>query len=576
MGALLRISVFFVLCVFLSASALYVYGAVSAATLLRVSDRISMSAPNATSTHLIQFTPYAAIPASGYITITPEAGDFTIPALFDYTEVDVAVSTGGPYTDRTIAATQDATNDGVSVVTGTSGSITIRLNSTSGIAAGSNVRIALGTNAVVDALGTELISNPSSPGSYKVAIATADASNVRLDIAQAMIAVVAPVTVTLQNLNVAPGRFNALPSGVLAAGNGNIELSLETDEVATCKYATVPGVDYSAMPYSFTSVNGILFYTVATGHQNNTSYTYYVRCTDLSNLSNTDDYELTFSLDETPISNTSIIQTGASGQGGTGPYQNGSAVLYMASVRLTGWTSPGSRVFYLKDGVLQQSSVARSDGFFDSTLSAIERGTYSFAVYSLDSTSARTPSYASTLSLNSASNNSISDIVLPPTLRLESSTIEAGEDAVVLGEAVPGGVIEVRLRPSVSASVFDVKTFTASSSKGVLGTPDGQWSVRIPASALSRGTYLVSARVVRSVQSASEYTRSISLGVGESAPESDIDGLRGDFNRDGKVNLIDFSILLSSWGTDNERTDLSGDGIVNLADFSILLFNWTG
>ena len=409
-----------------------------------------------------------------------------------------------------------------------------------------------------------------------MAIATADASNVRLDIAQAMIAVVAPVTVTLQNLNVAPGRFNALPSGVLAAGNGNIELSLETDEVATCKYATVPGVDYSAMPYSFTSVNGILFYTVATGHQNNTSYTYYVRCTDLSNLSNTDDYELTFSLDETPISNTSIIQTGASGQGGTGPYQNGSAVLYMASVRLTGWTSPGSRVFYLKDGVLQQSSVARSDGFFDSTLSAIERGTYSFAVYSLDSTSARTPSYASTLSLNSASNNSISDIVLPPTLRLESSTIEAGEDAVVLGEAVPGGVIEVRLRPSVSASVFDVKTFTASSSKGVLGTPDGQWSVRIPASALSRGTYLVSARVVRSVQSASEYTRSISLGVGESAPESDIDGLRGDFNRDGKVNLIDFSILLSSWGTDNERTDLSGDGIVNLADFSILLFNWTG
>ena len=51
---------------------------------------------------------------------------------------------------------------------------------------------------------------------------------------------------------------------------------------------------------------------------------------------------------------------------------------------------------------------------------------------------------------------------------------------------------------------------------------------------------------------------------------------RADFNSDGKVNLVDFSILLFNWNTADTGTDLNSDGRVNLTDFSILLFNWTG
>ncbi len=51
-----------------------------------------------------------------------------------------------------------------------------------------------------------------------------------------------------------------------------------------------------------------------------------------------------------------------------------------------------------------------------------------------------------------------------------------------------------------------------------------------------------------------------------------------DFNRDKKVNSIDFSILLAFWKTDfpfsNACVDVNGDKKVNSVDFSILLSQW--
>jgi len=50
----------------------------------------------------------------------------------------------------------------------------------------------------------------------------------------------------------------------------------------------------------------------------------------------------------------------------------------------------------------------------------------------------------------------------------------------------------------------------------------------------------------------------------------------GDLNSDGKVNVLDFSILLRNWNTLGGVADLNHDGIVNVIDFSIMLRNWTG
>lgn len=48
----------------------------------------------------------------------------------------------------------------------------------------------------------------------------------------------------------------------------------------------------------------------------------------------------------------------------------------------------------------------------------------------------------------------------------------------------------------------------------------------------------------------------------------------GDINGDGCVNVLDFSILLSKWGTNDTGADLNKDGTVNIVDFSVLLSKW--
>ena len=51
-------------------------------------------------------------------------------------------------------------------------------------------------------------------------------------------------------------------------------------------------------------------------------------------------------------------------------------------------------------------------------------------------------------------------------------------------------------------------------------------------------------------------------------------GKRGDLNGDGKIGVIDFSILLSKWNSSDTQADLNQDGKVGILDFSVLLSNW--
>jgi len=51
-------------------------------------------------------------------------------------------------------------------------------------------------------------------------------------------------------------------------------------------------------------------------------------------------------------------------------------------------------------------------------------------------------------------------------------------------------------------------------------------------------------------------------------------GKTGDLNGDNQVNILDLSILLSSWNTTNSAADLNKDGLVNILDLSLLLSKW--
>jgi endoglucanase len=51
--------------------------------------------------------------------------------------------------------------------------------------------------------------------------------------------------------------------------------------------------------------------------------------------------------------------------------------------------------------------------------------------------------------------------------------------------------------------------------------------------------------------------------------------IAGDLNGDGKVNILDVSVMLRSWNSIGGPADLNHDGIVNIIDLSILLRNWS-
>ena len=103
-----------------------------------------------------------------------------------------------------------------------------------------------------------------------------------------------------------PLRSNGQPSGTLPIGTTQATLSLTTNEAATCRYATTPGVSFAAMPNTFGTTNGTAHSTVVTGLTDGESYTHYVRCADETNNANTDDFAITFTVGSAPQPSISI------------------------------------------------------------------------------------------------------------------------------------------------------------------------------------------------------------------------------------------------------------------------------
>jgi len=93
-----------------------------------------------------------------------------------------------------------------------------------------------------------------------------------------------------------PVRSNGSPTGELPAGTTQVTLSLTTDEDATCRYSTTPGIPYASMTNTFSNTGGTSHSTTITGLSNGNTYNYYIKCIDTHNNANTDDYLISFSI----------------------------------------------------------------------------------------------------------------------------------------------------------------------------------------------------------------------------------------------------------------------------------------
>lgn len=95
-----------------------------------------------------------------------------------------------------------------------------------------------------------------------------------------------------------PVRSGGTPSGTLATGTTSTTLGLTTAyENATCKYGTVAGTAYASIANTFSTTGTTTHSQSISGLTDGNTYTYYVRCTDGTNV-NTDDYPISFSVDE--------------------------------------------------------------------------------------------------------------------------------------------------------------------------------------------------------------------------------------------------------------------------------------
>ncbi|MDP3963900.1 MAG: hypothetical protein Q8Q39_05390 [bacterium] len=559
---------------------------VHAAKLTFASDLLSTSQPSASSAtttganHTITFVTAGAIPASGYIVITPETGYFAIPSGFDFADADIAVAStlSGPYTDRTLAATPSAGNDGIGIITGTSGAITVTLNSTDGISASSVVRIELGTHATAGATGDTQIANPTVLGTRRISVETRNAASAVIDSSSDFFVAIVQA-VTLGPIDTTdfdpPVRSNGLPSGSsIPAGVEQVEISLETDEWATCRYSTTSGTPFAEMVNSF-EVSGQAFHSTVVGDLvPATTFNYNVRCQDFRGNSNPDDYLIFFIIEPVKASpGPGFGRGGGSGEGTIGSNfpltgQPFPPLQPLPVITIEGIAYPQSIITILRDGQPAGELTAGANGRFTADFFNIPQGIYTFSLWALDTDKRQSITFASTFSTIAGTKTLVTNLIMPPTIAIGNAFLGEGEALEVFGQASPGSIVEVRISPRIAGAIVPEDILNHQVTAG----QDGKWRAEIQTDSLFLDTYEVRARALLPDPGWSIFSTTMIISAGGALSACQ----RADINRDGRVGFVDFSILLFEWGRSGSPADINLDDRVNLVDFSIMLTCWTG
>jgi len=594
--------------------------------LISASDRISLSGPGITANHTINFKLSENIPASGKIIITPESG-FFVESGFDYTDVDLAVSgsLNGPYIEKGLSATSSAINDGVMTVASTSdGSITITLNSSSGMSAGTYVRVLLGTNAVQGEQGDKQIINPSVVNDYNIGIYTYDAVDTFIERSNLKVYIIEPVTMSA----IPPkNRSHAAPIGYLTNGTTQTIMSLYTNFESRCRYDTASGTPYASMSndFSYATTSGVLYHNVIiSGLESAETYDYYIRCMDNDGVS--DDVTLCsyenasttpyFTASGTPILEMECVDyyvsftissivggeddeegTGGSGDddesnsaggGGTGSGSGGGGGapgsgdgrgLYLPypplpgdpGVILEGYAYPNTDVVFLKDGIEAGRALAGANADFGGFLADLTRGVYTFSLWADDADGLRSNTFSTTFWIDNGTQTTVSDIILSPTINLKNNSVTSGNTLESYGYSIPGAKIETWMYLKTDGDLDETKVLK---SEGII-SDTGRWSLFINTGSLNNGIYVLKAHTIMDVGE-SGFSRSLEVSVGAGIVEDEGICSGADLNHDGRVNLTDFSILLYHWNTDDACADQNHNGNVDLTDFSIMMYYWTG
>lgn len=229
-------------------------------------------------------------------------------------------------------------------------------------------------------------------------------------------------------------------------------------------------------------------------------------------------------------------------------------------VILKGKGFPNRDVNILLDGKAIGVVRADSSANFSFSTTDITPGTATFGFWSRDSTGTDSLTASVVFDVVQSAVTTVANVFIPPTTRVSEKQVSPGELLVISGQSVPSA--------GIIAQVFNGPVvFTSETDRS------GAWALQVDTASLTTGYHLVRAAFELGSTTKSGFGRSVNFYIGGDSPLQD---KTPDLNGDGKVNLVDFSIFLLSWNTDQDRPDFNSDGRVNLGDFSIMLFNWTG
>lgn len=234
-------------------------------------------------------------------------------------------------------------------------------------------------------------------------------------------------------------------------------------------------------------------------------------------------------------------------------------------VQLSGIAAPGASVTIARDGTLISTLVSGVGADYSVILGTEPIGQHEYLLAAEDASGGILGSQTLALNLQSGSTTIVSGIFLGPSIAIDKTEVELGQTVTLSGQTAPGSSVTVTVS---STQVLDFSVVAAS---------DGTWTRVVNTDTVGTGQHSAKARAVTTGNTISAYSPSVSFLVNPFDPATGKEA--SDINTDGSSNLIDLSILLFFWHTNNPsnpRADINHDGYVDIIDFSILLFQWTG
>ena len=257
--------------------------------------------------------------------------------------------------------------------------------------------------------------------------------------------------------------------------------------------------------------------------------------------------------------------TGTTTGGGGGGGGGGSSP---TGIVFSGRGQPLARVILLKDGQQVLNTISGPDARFAFSLTDLTAGTYTFSILSEDTQGRRSTLFTVPVSITYGATTTISGIFLAPTIAIDKMQVKRGDDITIFGQTAPGSTVTISVHSLVPHFVE------------AHAEDDGTYLYNFNTAPLEYGTHETQSKAALTQAEVTPLGKKLSFIVGATTikDEDACSGVRGDFNSDCRVNLVDFSIMAYWYKKQNVpvRIDLNGDGNVGFVDFSILAYYWTG